>query len=80
MATIKLMTAEVNGKKIGFSSETEFLVQVSRNRNSKSGYETKYSFTGAEFSKAAFYYQGINIGNGYRKRILMAGKVLIRQR
>lgn len=80
MAEIKLMTAEVNGKKIGFSSETEFVIQVSKSRSSKSAYETCGVFKGSEFGRMAIQFQGINIGNGFRKRILMAGKVLIRQR
>lgn len=80
MSQVKLMTAEVNGKKIAFSSETEFEVQVSRSKNRKSAFKTVASFKGAEFQRMAIHFQGINIGNGHRKRILMAGKVLVKQR
>lgn len=79
MTTLK--SATLNGKSIGYSSETVFLVQVSKNRNSKSGYVTKYSFKG-ELGKACFHYDCINIGNGYRKRLVMPSSkkpVLARQ-
>lgn len=77
--TVRMMSAEVNGKRIGFSSDTEFLVQTSKTRNRKSGYETRYKFTGEQFQRMAMHYSGINIGNGYRKRVVMAGKVIIRE-
>lgn len=80
MSQIKLMTAMVNGERIAFSSETDFVVQVSRSTHRKSSFKTVASFKGAEFQNMASHFQGINIGNGQRKRVLMAGKVLIKQR
>jgi hypothetical protein len=68
MMDIKLFTSELNGKKIAYSSETEFLVQVGR--YSKGSYHTKYSFKG-NLAQAVMYYNGINIGYGYKKRLLM---------
>jgi hypothetical protein len=62
---ITLHTIQINGKRIAYSSETEFLVQVGKGRGS---YETKYRFVG-ELPKAIFYYSGINVGNGYKKRL-----------
>lgn len=62
---MQLITVELNGKKIAFSSETEFLVQVSRY---KGAYKTKYSFKG-NLVQAVRYFEGINIGNGYNKRL-----------
>ena len=62
---ITLHTIELNGKKIAYSSETEFLVQVGKGRGS---YKTKYSFKG-KFAQAFFYYSGINVGYGYKKRL-----------
>lgn len=77
---IKLLTATVNGKKVAFSSETEFLVQVSIGRGSKSSYKTRGRFKGSEFAEMAEHFQTIPFGNGKRKRIVMHGKVLIRCR
>lgn len=82
---VKLMTAEVNGARIAFSSETVFLVQVSRSTNRKSSFKTVAKFKGAEFGKMATYFQGISIHSGHRKRIVMVGSsknngVIIKQR
>jgi hypothetical protein len=57
---------ELNGKKIAFHSDTEFLVQVGR--LSKGAYKTRYRFVG-NLNQAVAYYNGINIGNGYKKRL-----------
>lgn len=61
-------TAIINGKNVTYSTETEFLVQVGK--GPKGSYKTRYSFRG-NLSQAVFYYQCINIGNGYKKRLLM---------
>ncbi|NDB82192.1 MAG: hypothetical protein EB127_05540 [Alphaproteobacteria bacterium] len=42
-----------------------YLVQVGKN---KSKYHTRYTFT--DFKKAVFYYQCINVGYGYKKRLV----------
>jgi len=63
---IKLITNELDGKKIAYHSETIFLVQIGRG---KSGYRTKYSFKG-NLAQAVWWYNCINIGNGYKKRLL----------
>ena len=76
---MNLITIELNGKKIAFSSETEFLVQVSRY---KGAYKTRYRFKG-NLVQAAMYYEGLNIGNGYNKRLYcpaMNKPVLLRQK
>jgi hypothetical protein len=78
MSDIKLLTATLNGKRIAFSSETEFTVQTSKRADSKSAYETRYTFKG-DIGRAVFHYNCINLGNGYRKRLIMDGKVLNRQ-
>lgn len=64
---VKLLEVELDGRKIGYSSSTEFLVQVGRY---KGAYKTKYKIIGNLFD-AVLYYRGINIGNGYKKRLLM---------
>lgn len=63
---IKLITFTLNGKKIAFSSETDFYVQLGKGK--KGSYSTKYSFKG-DLARAVFYYESINIGNGYKKRL-----------
>jgi len=52
-----------------------FHVQVGRGR--KGAYQTRYSFDSV--SRAEFWYECINIGNGYKKRLITrTGKVLHR--
>jgi len=64
---MKLFTSELDGKLIGYSEETEFLVQLGKGKGS---YKTKWSFKG-RLSQAVLHYNGLNIGNGYKKRLLM---------
>lgn len=47
-------------------NETKFLVQVGH--GSKGSYKTRYSF--ADQVQASLYYACINIGRGYKKRLL----------
>lgn len=53
-------------------------VQVGRGQGR---YETRYSFTNESFhcSRAWLYYSSINIGRGFKKRLLRDGKVVARQ-
>jgi len=62
---MKLITQELNGKKITYTSETVFEVQVGKD---SSAYTTQYSITG-NLGQAVMYFNGINIGNGYKKRL-----------
>jgi hypothetical protein len=62
-----MRTATLDGKRIAYTDDTEFLVQVGRG---KSGYTTRFAFKG-ELARAVFYYRGINIGRGYKKRLVM---------
>jgi hypothetical protein len=64
---MKLFTFALDGKLIGYSEETEFLVQLGKGKGS---YKTKWSFKG-KLSQAVSYYNGINVGLGYKKRLLM---------
>lgn len=59
-----------------------FEVQVGRDtRNSRGSYKTRYKFTSSTSvsSQALLYYHSINLGNGYKKRLLKDGKVIDRQ-
>jgi len=60
-------TVILNGKRVAYHTTTEFLVQVGL--GSKGAYKTRYSFVG-NLTQALLYYQSINIGRGYKKRLL----------
>jgi hypothetical protein len=62
-----MKTATLDGKRIAYTDTTEFLVQVGRGRGA---YATRYSFKG-EIARAVMYYNAINIGRGYKKRLIM---------
>jgi hypothetical protein len=64
---MEFKTATLDGKRIAFTDQTEFLVQVGR--YAKGAYRTRYSFTG-NLAQAVFYFNGINIGRGYKKRLV----------
>jgi hypothetical protein len=64
---LAMKTNELNGVKIVYHDDTEFLVQVGKDSGA---YKTRYRFVGNLVS-AVMYYNGINIHNGYKKRILM---------
>ena len=62
-------TITINDKRIAYDDEhTDFLVQVGK--GPKGSYRTKYSFKG-NILKAVMYYNAINIGKGYKKRLYM---------
>lgn len=61
----KTKTATLDGATIAYSDETEFLVEVGRYQGS---YRTRYSFRG-DLAKAVFYFNSINVGNGYKRRL-----------
>ena len=58
-------TATLDGRTIAYTDQTEFLVEVGRYSGS---YRTKYTFTG-NLAQAVFYFNAINIGRGYKKRL-----------
>jgi hypothetical protein len=58
----------LNSKNIAYHTQTQFVVQVGR--GSKGSYTTRYVIKG-NLKKALWYYEGINLGNGYKKRLLM---------
>jgi len=62
-------TINIGNKKVCYTDNTSFIVQVGKG---KSAYKNKYIFKG-DVQKAAFYYACINVGNGYKKRLIMSG-------
>jgi hypothetical protein len=67
MSTYYKNETTLDGKRIAYTNDTEFLVQVGKGRGS---YSTRYRFTG-NFAQAVFYYRCLNIGNGYKKRLFV---------
>jgi len=63
--TIKLKFSELDGKKIAYHSDTVFRVQIGKG---KSGYKDRFRIQG-NLTQAVLLYNGINIGNGYKKRL-----------
>ena len=63
---MNIITNELNGKKIAYHANTEFLVQIGKG---KSSYKTRYTIKG-NLAQAVMYFNGINIGNGYKKRLI----------
>ena len=66
MTDVKLKTSEVNGKKIAYSTETEFLLQVSRGKGS---YRTVARYKG-DLAEAVRHFNVLDWG-GYNRRLLM---------
>jgi len=62
-----MKTATLDGKRIAYTDNTVFEVQIGRG---KSAYTTRYTFKG-ELARAVMHYRCINIGNGYKKRLVM---------
>lgn len=70
MTQIKTFYHNIDGRTIAYSSETEFLVQTGKGK--KSSYKTKAKFRG-NLEQAAMHYNGINLGPGHKKRLMMSG-------
>ena len=67
----KTYQAIINGKRFAFTEDTSFKVQLGR--GAKGAYKTYYTFKGPALSTAIRYYQCMNIGNGYKKRLIIDG-------
>lgn len=66
-----IKTATLDGKSVAYTDQTVFQVQVGKDKGS---YAPRYSFVGLNsLHQAVFYYRGINIGRGYKKRLVMVG-------
>jgi len=58
--------ATLDGKQIAYHDATEFLVQVGKGSGA---YKTRYRFVGTLMA-AVWSYRAINVGNGYKKRLI----------
>jgi hypothetical protein len=65
---METMTSMLDGRKITYLADTVFTVQVSRIPGG--AFKSKYKVCG-HFAQAVLLYNGINIGNGHRKRLTM---------
>ena len=63
---IKIITSYLDDESIVYTNSSQFLVQIGRG---KSAYKTRYCITG-NLGQAVAYYNGLNIGNGYKKRLI----------
>lgn len=58
----------VNGKRIIYNERTLFLLQIGKGR--KGSYQTRNRIVG-NLKQALIMYEGINIGKGYKKRLVI---------
>lgn len=58
----------LNSRRVDYTTSTTFLVQVGRGK--KGSYKTRYEIVGS-LTQAVFYYNCINVGRGFKKRLLM---------
>ena len=76
-----MIEVTLDGKRIALMGHETFMVQVGK--GAKGSYKTRYKFnTGTPagtpnpegalicLKEALFYYRGINVGNGYKKRLV----------
>ena len=61
-------------RSVEYTNDTTFVVQVGKG---KGKYTSSYTYQG-NFNKAAHHYAGINVGYGYKKRILIGNTVVAR--
>lgn len=66
----ELLQGELHGKRIAYGSNTEFVIQLTKSRNRKSGFVTWRIIKG-DLAQAMMYYQSLELHNGKRKRLLM---------
>jgi hypothetical protein len=63
------LTLKYGKKELKLSKQSEFIVQVGF--LSKGRYHDKYSFNVDNWYRAIFYFSNINIGNGFKKRLVV---------
>lgn len=64
---MQIRTATIDSRRIAYTDETIFLVQIGKNRGA---YRTRIVIKG-DLHQAAHYYKSINVGLGYKKRLYM---------
>jgi hypothetical protein len=61
-----MKTFELNGETFHFDENTVFLIEVGK--GDKGAYRPLYTIIG-NIAQAHIHYRGINVGNGYKKRL-----------
>jgi hypothetical protein len=74
--SVKLYVNELDGKKVAYSSETHFYVDVGK--GPKGSYKNRHHNMGS-LVQAVTVFNSINIGNGHKKRLRMENEVLARK-
>lgn len=67
MEPIKMLTRELNGRRVDYTSDVVFTVEVGRGRGK---YDRRGVFVG-DLPRAVMFYNCINIGRGHKKRLVM---------
>lgn len=65
----------LDGQDIYYDSSTKFYIQVGKGK--KGAYKNRYAITG-DLVKAGYYYNCIPVENGYKKRLVMNRRTLVR--
>ena len=60
-------TQELNGRRVTYTTTTKFFVQIGKDK--KDAYVNRYVIEG-NLTQAVLLYNAINIGNGYKKRLI----------
>ncbi len=66
MNSVSIKEDTLDGRRIAYSNETKFLIQVGK--GSKGAYKTRYTVIG-NLAQALIYYTGIYNHSGYKKRL-----------
>jgi hypothetical protein len=74
MISDQALTMTVEGKDITYYHHSQFLIQVGH--GPKGAYKTHLIFIG-DMARAFFWYLKIQVGEGYKKRLLMGSHVLM---
>jgi hypothetical protein len=61
--------ATLDNRRIAYTRDTDFLIQIGKG---KSKYKTKMHIKGS-LAQAVMQYNGLNIANGYKKRLIAYG-------
>lgn len=61
------LTFELDGRSIAMHIDSQIEIQLGRGRGA---YKTKLTFSALQFGRAVMHYNALNIGNGYKKRLV----------
>jgi hypothetical protein len=76
MSKVNYYSAEIDGKRVTYSSKTVFKIQISKGKGT---YKTRYSFTG-NLVQAMLHYNGVNVIAPYKKRLFTGEGIVLARR